>query len=572
MSDIPNNEYLKNIKHILNTEVMQFTRGKTEKTMTNIALNYLANYANNEYTIPIIITNKSLAETEQWKFRLKNQFNNREHINIKVISCKDEADYNGKYACEKLVNDLLCCPREDIPNIIVMCCHPKRVLGDCIKILQSFSVSRRFVEPIKFGFIFDEADKNINIICRFLKKINRDKYRNQSDEPLISDIQYMTATPLKEFWKKISKHGIHELLNIDHYIPQPEHTFEELKEDYKWLHDHNKVFHESESNPVPYIKEVISDGLIDISDRNIIFAPAENTRKTHKAVRELFLGMGYTVLEHNTNKGFFEPCGDYKTLDTFKIEHNIKGELRDVLRKWNELNPTKNLAITGYFTIERGITFNTDGFNFTHMIISKYHMNKMNSLLQLCGRGHGHKDYVDTMSVIMPEEVWLAVISLIENLLELKGTNPDKYNASDFSQSDSTIPIRLELIDEEYKNEIFAMIPDNGFRGRSAQNMKNALSNKLKVGIDDGKIIMDDKNNVNKFIFSERTLKGCRVYKNGDPVSVRRFEGFNKNFNDRTPSAQAGDCDQYNIDLAKDDYITEGFTNPNNIAWITYRK
>ena len=56
-------------------------------------------------------------------------------------------------------------------------------------------------------------------------------------------------------------------------------------------------------------------------------------------------------------------------------------DLGKILEKLNEnslfINKDISLAITGYWTIERGITFNTDGFNFTHMIISKYHSNKL---------------------------------------------------------------------------------------------------------------------------------------------------------------------------------------------------
>ena len=54
------------------------------------------------------------------------------------------------------------------------------------------------------------------------------------------------------------------------------------------------------------------------------------------------------------------------------------------------------------------------------IVTTTHHMKKMNSLLQLCGRAHGHKKYVNTMKVIMPKEVWIAVKSLVENLLELK--------------------------------------------------------------------------------------------------------------------------------------------------------
>lgn len=566
---ISDDNYLHKIKHFLNTEVMQFTLGKTEKTLQNIALNYIANHSEIEYNIPIIITNKSLAETDQWKFRLKNKFKNKDCINIKLISCKNDADYNF---VDKLIVDLLSAKSSEIPNIIIMCCHSKRVLGDCIKILTSFNHARRFNEPIKFSFIFDEADKNINLICRFLKQINKDKYQNENQEPLIVDIQYITATPLEEFWKKLSKHNIHELLNIDQYIPQPEYTHNELEEDYRWLDHHNKIYYESDSDPVNYIREVISEGLIDPNTRNVVFVPAENKRETHKAVRRIFLNMGYTVLEHNSKKRIFNPNGDVITLDSFKETYNIEGELRDVLRKWNELHPETNLAITGYFTVERGITFNTDGFNFTHMVISKYHMKKMNSLLQLCGRAHGHKEYVDIMKVIIPEVVWKSVKSLVDNLLELKRTNPEKYNLSDFSQSDSTIPVKLEFIDEEFRNEVFGLIPPTGFRGRLAQNNKNILSNKLEEGVSNGKIRLEDSNNINRFNFNGRTLKGCKVYRNGDDTRVRRFKNFDNNFNLKTPCAQSGDSDEYAIDLAFDDYITEDFINTKNIAWITYRK
>tara|TARA_Y100000996_G_scaffold114793_1_gene85138 strand:- start:230 stop:829 length:600 start_codon:yes stop_codon:yes gene_type:complete len=199
-------------------------------------------------------------------------------------------------------------------------------------------------------------------------------------------------------------------------------------------------------------------------------------------------------------------------------------------------------------------------------------MKKMNSLLQLCGRAHGHKNYVNIMKVIMPEEVWMTVKSLVENLLELRKTNPDKYNLSDFSQNDSTIPVKLEFRDECFRNEVFELIPGGGFRGRNAQNKRDTLSNKLEEGVMNGKITILDNNNVNRFDFRERSLKGCKVFRNGDDPTVRRFKNFDSNFNSRTPCAQSGDCDEYSIDFAFDDCITEDFINGKNIAWITYRK
>ena len=75
-------------------------------------------------------------------------------------------------------------------------------------------------------------------------------------------------------------------------------------------------------------------------------------------------------------KGFINPDKSQVNLKDFNSKNSIDGDLRDSLRKWNELNPSTNLAITGYWVIERGITFNTTGFNFTDMILSNYHLSR----------------------------------------------------------------------------------------------------------------------------------------------------------------------------------------------------
>jgi hypothetical protein len=90
-------------------------------------------------------------------------------------------------------------------------------------------------------------------------------------------------------------------------------------------------------------------------------------------------------------KGFIYPNKSRIELSHFNIQNKITGELRDTLIKWNELNPTINLAITGYWIIERGITFNTIGFNmiFYKMIFKEIFFTVNNLVLTKC-TSHSH--------------------------------------------------------------------------------------------------------------------------------------------------------------------------------------
>ena len=85
-------EYIHNIRHVCNTELMQFTLGKTEKTINDIRQDtreWLEYLEINDDTvpgtlhIPIILTNNSLVETEQWTIRLEKELKD---LNIVTVS------------------------------------------------------------------------------------------------------------------------------------------------------------------------------------------------------------------------------------------------------------------------------------------------------------------------------------------------------------------------------------------------------------------------------------------------------------------------------------------------------
>ena len=87
-------------KYLLNVEATQFPIGKTEKTLSRVALlnatrlHQLNNNDDDEtHTISIIVSSCSLAETEQWRIRCKNKFGR--DLNIATISSKESNTRGG---------------------------------------------------------------------------------------------------------------------------------------------------------------------------------------------------------------------------------------------------------------------------------------------------------------------------------------------------------------------------------------------------------------------------------------------------------------------------------------------
>ena len=194
---------------------------------------------------------------------------------------------------------------------------------------------------------------------------------------------------------------------------------------------------------------------------------------------ELLNEKGFIVMIHNgKHKEFRFPGGDIMTIFDFNKIYNIDGELRDTLRKLNELFPTTSIAITGMRTLERGITMNTDGFNFTHMIISDYHAKKLNALLQLMGRSAGHVDYVKKMNIICSETIWNHAVEFNKNMEQLKIMSPDVYTAEDFidftRKRHEHEPIIIKFKDQDiakrfYKKKMKPVLKGNGPRRRKKE-------------------------------------------------------------------------------------------------------
>ncbi len=555
--------YQTNTMFKLRTKPTQFTKGKTEDTLCDLTQRYLLNINETDYhLIDIIVTNKSLPETEQWKFRTDKTFEKID-ITIDILSSKSN-DYNtiGSY----IQNILSCKTKKELPNILIICYHAKRVCDDLITMFNIFG-GNNYIQPsnkIKFHISFDEPDANLGVTKKFIKKI-----KEFIDKSLIIGILFITATPIEEFWKMLNESGIKTLLNMNFNNTQ---NFDEELNNYREFAEHNIIEHNNETtNPLYYIIDAFSNRLIDETERKILFTPAHLYTDaegvgSHMEIVSYFNDKNYCVFVMNGKfKGFIYPNKIKIELTQFNIKNNVKGELRESLVKWNELNPSINLAITGYWVIERGITFNTNGFNFTDMILSNYHLSSMGKLIQLAGRGSGNKLYVNKMNVICTTKIKNTIISFNKNLKEICSLNPEYFNKTDFVDTNNTIPVKMIIND----TELLKLIID--IRDKSKRGYKTQLHDILTEGIKENKIFIFDRNNIKKFNISSMTLNQVRMYKLGDKIDVRRFRNFNEAYENYKSVSQSGEKNEYNIDLAKDEYIQDEFIHNINTLWITFK-
>ena len=568
-------------------ELTQFTHGKTEQTLSKICQRYLLNSVlGKEHIIQIIVTNKSLGETWQWKIRTKNKMNEYENIDVDILSSDCKSNYHN---IDNFISKIMMATSKDeLPNVLIVCFHPKRI-DDILKLFKMFCGKTIMLQNVhlKFHLSFDEPDANIGLCSKFLKK-----YKDYTH--LLVSIEFITATPYEKFWSMLQEHNIVKLINPHsiNNLDQPilhEKSYDEYLDSYFQIKEHTHLAcNYLTNNPLDYIEHVFENKYVNMNDSNrkIIFSPAHLfTEKegvgSHEEIVQFYIKLGFTVfLSNGKFKGFIEPSGERTSIVDFNLQYNIIGELRDTMRKWSETYPNKHLAITGYWTIERGITFQTDGFNFTHSIISDYHKQLLNKLLQLIGRITGSKDYIKQNCIIIcPQHIIDTVNSVVEKTIELRTVNPENYNSTDFSDKTSCIPVKLIFKDEEYRLSCIASITKK-------RDYKQNFHLLLKNGYQTGKIILEDRNNIHVFTNDKKDKSGDTklfddIHKSISNVKMytledtspdsRRFRQFNNAFNLYKPTSQSGKVGEYSIDLAKDKYEHNGFVHDVNIAWITFR-
>lgn len=469
------------INHKLNTSLPQFT-AKSSKTRK--AIEYIKHFSivsrinrgvqeNGIHHITVILTNNNLIETTMWKHRLVGK--TRElNMNICTLSSKKDSTFNN---VDQIITKLVKAKKADaIPDIIVMCTHGART-DDIVTLFTqlefgNLDFTNIGIHQITATVMFDEADKNIGIIAEFVQNLNKELL-SKDHNTVLRDIHFITATPGKNFWKKLHNAGIKELENIHHYLRDNEvfdYKHEELHSDYRSIDEHhfkNEIDNMTE-NPIEYAKLVI-DKLIEQRVKNndntpfVIFAPAQIEIRTHYDMAKLFRDKNFTVLIINgEQKGFLSPDNLFESIDSFNTRTSTQGELYNTLVKWKSLPENKNrdLAITGYLSVQRGITFCTTGFNFTDMIVSAYHLKDIDGLIQILGRANGEKQYVQVMNIWTPKKVMNDANEMIDILNDLHKRDPEIYIESDFRKKTTkefkepamTIPDIIPVSSDEWEN------------------------------------------------------------------------------------------------------------------------
>lgn len=537
--------------------------------------------------VQIIYVNNSIMETKQWFSRVKMKdfkikFNGAEHSIKTVILSSKSSDY-------KSMDPLICEYTRQLngtdtynktPDIIIMCSHPKR-FNDGIKL---FKTLYSFKMNIRFDITFDEADKLLSTISKkFIKKLNISNGRYDLSQ-MIDNITFVTASPFTEnkFWGICHENEIYFLKNVNF---NKEIDIDSMMKNYRSSLDSKWYYHENETNnPLEYIKDVFTEQkYINTHVPHIIFAPAHRYKNkvgvgSHMHTARFFMKKGYTVLLLNGEfKGFKFPDGSPPiSIFDYQQKFGIKGELRDVLRVWRQNNMNMNLIITGNDCINRGITFNTNGFNIDYSILSMYHIKNISDLIQFLGRISGHKKYCKRSIMIAPKKLYNIAKMILTNYNDIISTNPEFFNKADFDLKKklkgTTIPVRVEFLENSHTELLTIMKKNKGTRKKiKVQNflIKNAHSGRIKLS---------DNNNDNRFEITERKLKTIRLNDERGLIQKKtngknyRFEQFKNAHEKRNRVAQKCDCNEYCIDLTVDNLEDDGeVINKKEIGWITYR-
>lgn len=419
-----------NTKLILNNTPCQFTQSKTKNALKYIehleASTYKSNNKSNTHTFNIIITNNSLIEGKQWNNRLNK---NNTGKNVAILSSdkkrahfKTVHDFNSYFTMidneSELINTLVVCNnyvRMDNINIIIKVFSENRI-----------NLSRFGIYKYKFTIMFDEVDipANLNNAISFIN------FSKKYD--CIDSIHLITATPYKKFWYKLKQQKIESLLNLRHEIIETIPP-EKLIENYQSLEKHNIEYVKSEFYSDEFITDIYEKKISKKKYPIRLFAPPSKLTKSHETIKDYFLKkMFIVVIINGKNKDIILPT-ETLTITEFNkkyLPNKLNVEMYDTLTKLNKMYPENNIVITGFNCIERGITFQTKGFNFTDMIIPPIKDNATS--VQILGRANGGKEYVERHNIYIQKEHYKEIKKIIDNTIKLIKLNPKQISENHF--------------------------------------------------------------------------------------------------------------------------------------------
>ena len=451
----------------LNTTGCQYTDSKTQRAMRYIKL-ILDNQSkieseNGVHHLSILMNNNSLLETRQWKTRLlKND------LRINILS-------SHKKSCFKTYNDFVgfitnLRKPDELMDVLVMCNNNSRD-DDLFKILENFerksiSIEHLGIHRVIIKVMYDEVDKvdNLNLATNFIKRIQRSSFT------ILESIHLITATPYVNFWKKLKKNNdIEYLTNITSVLEVP--PYYETYSNYCTIDDHDIIFTDEITNcdPIPYFKKIF-EKYLKKKRRVICYCPTSRLTKIHSELSNFLLSMDNNIvieINHKVKGIYIGNKDNFIDIDTFNIENNISNtnnqdiEMYETLKCLSEKYPTKNIFINGYNCISRGITLQTEGFNFTDVIIP--FINCIAELIQITGRMMGGKNFIrERNTIYIHKTMYEKIKHYIEYSRKIEEDKPEVISGKNFREITKrdielekyNIPECFSLSNEQYNKMI----------------------------------------------------------------------------------------------------------------------
>ena len=373
---------------------------------------------------------------------------------------------------------------DDLIDTLVVCNNVIRN-NDIKNIIETFdsgsiNLKKIGINKYKFTIMFDEVDQaaNLNNACEFLDYSKEFLY--------IDSIHLITATPYDNFWKKMETLGHNKLKNLRHQIheiPSPKESIDS----YMKVQDHNIVYVESTLESDEFIKDIYYKYIPKNQYPIRLFAPPSKYTNTHESIKKFFLEQNWIVVVINgKSKNIYLPDGT-KSINEFNKTYfpkkNEDVEMYKTLSKLHQLYSKTNIVLTGFNCIERGITFQTNGFNFTDMIIPP--IKDIATSVQLVGRANGGKKYVQKHNIYIQEEHYKKIDKRIKYALNLIQSNPKEVCETDFREKTNKekdmvrweVPISIDLQKEEFDY----IVDKNGTRFRKERTFKLFTEHNINI-------------------------------------------------------------------------------------------
>ena len=358
------------------------------------------------HNLNLVFTDNSIVQSNQWTKRLADE----DEIRVwNLGSCKDAHHSNISTA----IHDIFSAVKVgELPNVIVMCTHPTR-FDDIVRLIKFIGTNHHGNSYFKFKLncFFDEPDVTTNAskIFKFLDELQKND--TNKDNYIVNEMVYISATFMGKFIEKLHEDYIdsercrtlYSCSNLDDYRSVLANKCRRIDSKYDTM------------DSVEAAKTLMNEEKIAINPQpKVIFAPADVKVESHTRMREMFQEeYRYDVLVINgKEKKFYirdHYTGTYSEEEVydFKRRYNVKGELRDILLKYNGLYPNNNIVITGHNCLKRGVTFNTSGFAFTHAFYtSDVESDKLVEYIHMCSRSAGNVNYTECHDVFITQKLF----------------------------------------------------------------------------------------------------------------------------------------------------------------------